>query len=122
MNERTKIDVSLGAFGAGFCNNNSGIGSINLFQSQLANSRGLSTDLSNARMSQSQLMSGVNRQPKGAQKEDKEAELETLRSVKVFLTQKLKQNEQITVTFQQDVDILKEVLRVEKQITQKTKA
>ena len=62
-------------------------------------------------------MSGANRQPKGAQKEDKEAELETLRSVKVFLTEKLKQNEQVTVTFQQDVDILKEVLRVEKQIT-----
>ena len=44
-------------------------------------------------------MSGANRLPKGAQKEDKEAELETLRSVKVFLTEKLKQNEQITVTF-----------------------
>jgi hypothetical protein len=31
--------------------------------------------------------------------EDKEAELETLRSVKVFLTDKLKQNEQVTCTF-----------------------
>lgn len=31
--------------------------------------------------------------------DDKEAELETLRSVKVFLTDKLKQNDQITQTF-----------------------
>ena len=58
----------------------------------------------------------------GAQREDKEAELETLRSVKVFLTDKLKQNEQVTCTFQQDIEILKEVLRVEKQITGKTQA
>ena len=54
--------------------------------------------------------------------DDKEAELETLRSVKVFLTDKLKQNDQITQTFQQDIEILKEVVRVEKQITTKTKA
>ena len=50
-------------------------------------------------------------------REDNEAELETLRNIKIFLTEKLKQNEQITCTFQQDVNILKEVLRVEKQIT-----
>ena len=47
-------------------------------------------------------------------REDNEAELETLRNVKIFLTEKLKQNEQITCTFQQDVTILKDVLRVEK--------
>ena len=55
-------------------------------------------------------------------REDNEAELETLRNVKIFLTEKLKQNEQITCTFQQDVNILKEVLRVEKGITQKAQA
>eukprot|EP00354_Favella_ehrenbergii_P000853 CAMPEP_0170461970 /NCGR_PEP_ID=MMETSP0123-20130129/7662_1 /TAXON_ID=182087 /ORGANISM="Favella ehrenbergii, Strain Fehren 1" /LENGTH=99 /DNA_ID=CAMNT_0010727095 /DNA_START=636 /DNA_END=935 /DNA_ORIENTATION=+ len=36
---------------------------------------------------------------KQEQREDKEAELETLRSVKVFLTDKLKQNDQITADF-----------------------
>lgn len=59
---------------------------------------------------------------RGQYREDNEAELETLRNVKIFLTDKLKQNEQITCTFQQDVNILKEVIRVEKQITQKTQA
>lgn len=44
MNERTKIDVSLDTFG----NNNMG-SSVNLFQSQLANSRGLTSDLENER-------------------------------------------------------------------------
>ena len=34
-----------------------------------------------------------------ARGEDKEAELETLRNVKIFLTDKLKQNEEITYTF-----------------------
>ena len=42
--------------------------------------------------------------------------------MKVFLTEKLKQNDQIAQTFQQDIEILKEVVRVEKQITTKTKA
>ena len=55
-------------------------------------------------------------------KEDNEAELETLRSVKVFLTDQLKQTEQYCSTFEKDIDILKQVLRVEKQITQKTQA
>lgn len=55
-------------------------------------------------------------------KEDKEAELETLRNVKVFLTAKLKQNEEVTSTLQKDIGILKEILRVEKSITQKTLA
>jgi len=50
-------------------------------------------------------------------KEDKEAELETLRNVKVFLTAKLKQNEEVTNTLQKDIGILKEILRVEKSIT-----
>lgn len=53
-------------------------------------------------------------------KEDKEAELDTLRNVKVFLTAKLKQNEEVTGTLQKDIGILKEILRVEKSITQKT--
>lgn len=57
-----------------------------------------------------------------AGKEDKEAELETLRNVKVFLTAKLKQNEEVTSTLQKDIGILKEILRIEKSITQKTKA
>lgn len=59
-------------------------------------------------------------QTKQAGKEDKEAELETLRNVKVFLTAKLKQNEEVTGTLQKDIGILKEILRVEKSITQKT--
>lgn len=59
--------------------------------------------------------------PQGkAGKEDKEAELETLRNVKTFLTAKLKQNEEVTYTLQKDIGILKEILRVEKGITQKT--
>ena len=38
-------------------------------------------------------------QAANARGEDKEAELETLRNVKIFLTDKLKQNEEITCTF-----------------------
>ena len=53
-------------------------------------------------------------------REDKEAEIETLRNVKIFLTAKLKQNEEVISTFQKDINILKEVLRVEKSIKQKT--
>jgi len=53
-------------------------------------------------------------------REDKEAELETLRNVKIFLTEKLKQNEDVTLILQKDINILKEVIRVEKQITGKT--
>ena len=116
MNERTKIDVSLDTFG-GSLRQNATLGSINLFQSQLAQSRALSDDLENER--QMVLARGVDKKG-GQQREDKEAELETLRSVKIFLTDKLKQNEQVTVTFQQDIEILKEVLRVDKQIAQKT--
>ena len=118
MNERTKIDVSLDTFG-GSLRRNATLGSINLFQSQLAQSRALSDDLENER--QMVLARGVDKKG-GQQREDKEAELETLRSVKIFLTDKLKQNEQVTVTFQQDIEILKEVLRVDKQIAQKTQA
>ena len=62
----------------------------------------------------SQLSTPIGKRARGQLREDNEAELETLRNVKIFLTDKLKQNEQITCTFQQDVNILKEVLRVEK--------
>lgn len=85
MNERTKIDVSLDTFG-----NNMG-SSVNLFQSQLQNSRGLSSDLENERQRiLSKGGAGRTSGSKAQQHEDKEAELETLRSVKVFLTEKLK--------------------------------
>jgi len=50
-------------------------------------------------------------------KEDKEAELETLKNIKVFLTAKLKQNEEVTSTLQNDIKILKEILKTEKSIT-----
>ena len=105
MNERTKIDVSLDCFGS---SNAAGsrypnLGSVNLFQSQLAASQGLSQDLEKERqtvLTTSQAMMNQGKLTgKREQREDKEAELETLRSVKVFLTDKLKQNEQITCTF-----------------------
>jgi LytS/YehU family sensor histidine kinase len=50
-------------------------------------------------------------------RENREAELETLHTVKEFLTAKLKQNEEVIGTLQKDINILKEVLRVEKSIT-----
>ena len=52
-------------------------------------------------------------------REDKEAELETLRNVKVFLTAKLKQNEEVTHTLQKDINILMEKRRVEDSINSK---
>lgn len=116
MNEKTKVDVSLNAFGG---RTTASLAGVNLFQSQLGMTRGLSSELDVAkRQLMSSQVEGTLR--RGDQREDKEAELETLRSVKVFLTEKLKQNEQVTCTFQQDIDILKEVIRVEKQITTKT--
>ena len=118
MNERTKIDVSLDTFGASRQALPSHA-SVNLFQSSLGQSRGFCQDMDNEK--QLALRNQTNQKGTGGQREDKEAELETLRNVKLFLTDKLKQNEQITCTFQQDIDILKEVLRVEKQITEKTK-
>ena len=57
-------------------------------------SRGLSSDLQNERQrvfGQIETSSSkANKNRTGAQHEDKEAELETLRSVKIFLTEKLK--------------------------------
>ena len=52
-------------------------------------------------------------------REDKEAELETLRNVKIFLTAKLKQNEEVTNTLQKDINILMEKRRVEDSINSK---
>jgi hypothetical protein len=53
-------------------------------------------------------------------RDEKESELENLRSVKIFLTNKLKQNEDITSTLQKDIGKLKEILTIDKQNTQKT--
>ena len=122
MREKTKIDISMNAF-----SQNRGqlsTSSISLFRSQISNAQQFSSQLeeekSNAK-SGSGKKKGKDLQA-NARVEDKEAELETLRNVKIFLTDKLKQNEEITCTFQQDINILKDVLRVEKQINQKTQA
>jgi hypothetical protein len=53
-------------------------------------------------------------------KEDKEAKMEILNNVKLFLTEKIKKNEDIIKTLQKDVEILKDLLRIEKQISKKT--
>ena len=82
MRESTKIDVSLAAFG-----NN--LASLALTSAQTGVSRGFSKDL------QMEAKAGEREgsERSGQRGEDKEAELETLRSVKVFLTDKLRQNE-----------------------------
>ena len=51
---------------------------------------------------------------KGAGREDKDAELEILKNVKIFLTSSVKKNEEVISALQKDVEILKELLRVEK--------
>ena len=52
-------------------------------------------------------------------KEDKEAELDTLRQVKSFLTDKLKQNEEVIVILQKDISTLKQKLMIEMSINEK---
>jgi chromosome segregation ATPase len=56
-------------------------------------------------------------------REDQNEELETLRNVKGFLTQKLKQNEEILKSLQKDIVLLNQDLQKEKrtnlQITEK---
>lgn len=118
MNEKTKVDISLNAFGGR--TGGASLAGVNLFQSQLGMTRGLSSELDATKRQLVSSQAEGTPSKRGDQREDKEAELETLRSVKVFLTEKLKQNEQVTCTFQQDIEILKEVIRVEKQITTKT--
>ena len=53
-------------------------------------------------------------------REDNEAQLEILRNVKIFLTDKVKKSEEIIKTLQNDVEGLKNYLRVEKQVQAKT--
>lgn len=54
-------------------------------------------------------------------REDSEAQLEILRNVKIFLTEKLKKSEEQIKTLQNDISVLKDYLRVEKQVHLKTK-
>ena len=56
-----------------------------------------------------------------AKREDNEAQMEILKNVKIFLTDKIKKNEDVIKTLQGDVEILKNYLRIEKQVHQKTK-
>lgn len=44
-----------------------------------------------------------------------------MKNVKIFLTEKVKQNETQIKTLQNDIDVLKNYLRVEKQVHGKTK-
>jgi LytS/YehU family sensor histidine kinase len=47
-------------------------------------------------------------------REDNEAQLEMLRNMKIFLTDKVKKSDEVIKTLENDVDILKNYLRVEK--------
>ncbi len=49
-----------------------------------------------------------------ARREDNEAQLEMLRNMKIFLTDKVKRADEVTKTLENDVEILKNYLRVEK--------
>lgn len=49
-----------------------------------------------------------------ARREDNEAQLEMLRNMKIFLTDKVKKSDEVIKTLENDVDILKNYLRVEK--------
>jgi LytS/YehU family sensor histidine kinase len=53
-------------------------------------------------------------------REDSEAQLEILRNVKIFLTDKLQKSEEALNTLHNDVEILKNYLRIEKQAHAKT--
>ena len=57
---------------------------------------------------------------KNKKREDVEEEINTLNTVNQFLTQKLKQNEQVLLTLQKDIQILKDIYVVEKNISGKT--
>ena len=57
---------------------------------------------------------------KTKKREDVEEEIKTLTTVNQFLTQKLKQNEQVLLTLQKDIQILKDIYVVEKNISGKT--
>lgn len=46
--------------------------------------------------------------------------MEILKNMKAFLTEKIRKNEEIIRTLQKDVEILKDLLRIEKQINKKT--
>lgn len=47
--------------------------------------------------------------------------MEVLKNVKIFLTDKIKKNEEVIKTLQNDVEIMKNYLRIEKQLNSKTK-
>jgi hypothetical protein len=60
--------------------------------------------------------------PVKKKREDIEAELETVQTVNTFLTSKLKENESIITTYQQDIKILKDYFLVEKGVASKREA
>ena len=97
MNQKTKIDVSLGTFG-GVQNPSlqSNLANMSISQKQIQMTRSLHSESTGVKGS----LIGTAKRTREQIREDNEAELETLRNVKIFLTEKLKQNEQVTCTFQ----------------------
>ena len=89
MHQNTKIDVSLGTFGP---NDQPSLSSIGLNHRQIQMSKSFNSELQNTG-NNSNLSTPAGKKARGNYREDNEAELETLRNVKIFLTDKLKQNE-----------------------------
>lgn len=57
--------------------------------------------------------------PSKKTREDKEAQIELLTNMKLFLTEQVQQSEQKLSTNMKDITILKEMLRIEKNMNQK---
>ena len=87
LNERTKVDVSANHFDI----------AVNQSLNPLA-APGLSTRMQKVK----------------SQKEDKEAKIEILSNMKLFLLEKVNQSEQKLATNMKDISILKDMLRIEK--------
>jgi hypothetical protein len=97
INERTKIDISLNTFKT-------------MEHKMLAGNAKSSAPTSSFKTQESA------KQSSKGKREDNEAQLEILRNVKIFLTDKVKKSEEIIKTLQNDVEGLKNYLRVEKQV------
>jgi len=63
--------------------------------------------------------SHIQKKKKSMNDEDCMAQLEVLKTVKQFLTDKLKKNDEKTFTMENDIKTLKNLLRIEKQVNQK---
>lgn len=101
MSEKTKIDMSIDTFS----------NSASVFRGSKTIQSQHSIMTSTKQTTSSPL--------KQQSREDKEAELETLRQVKNFLTEKLKQNEGVIVILQKDISTLKQKLMIEMSINEK---